>query len=196
MAPAIRIIAALGEGRFGVVFEAQIAGAEYAIKMFKHNEQEALENECRAYHAISMVPSLRSRICRLEGLVDDLPNHHNYQLLPALQLQRLYGDNLAMVITKLSKPKRDELRDHLHHTLDILHNNAELAHGDIRPNNVILEGNFPVLIDFSNAVFKSELNDKLWYSETCNDRDSLNEMFDRVDSSEVRFFPAASKPGH
>lgn len=33
MAPAIRIIAALGEGCFGVVFEAQIDGAEYAIKM-------------------------------------------------------------------------------------------------------------------------------------------------------------------
>lgn len=97
-----------------------------------------------------------------------------------------------MVVTKLSRPERDELRDHLHLTLEILHNDAKLTHGDIRPNNVILEGNFPVLIDFSNAVFKSELNDKLWYSETCNDHDSLNEMFDRVDSSEVRFFPAAS----
>ncbi|KAL1616658.1 hypothetical protein SLS54_008225 [Diplodia seriata] len=168
----------LGGGGAGAVFSFQINGKKCALKMIENND--LFQKELRAYKAISLAPSLRGRICGFLGTVAPYPR---YPENVGLGLARLRGPNLrAHLMALTASEDREPLRKDVHETLDRLHRDAGVAHGDITTENIIMHKGRPVLIDFSLALFKSDLDSSSWDKAIGTDHDMADEVFRWADS--------------
>ncbi|KKY14030.1 putative protein kinase domain containing protein [Diplodia seriata] len=177
----------LGHGGAGAVYSFQIDGKKCALKMIQN--KDLFRKELRAYQAISLAPSLRGRICGFLGTVAPYPR---YPENVGLGLARLRGPNLrAHLMALTASEDREPLRKEVHETLDRLHRDAGVAHGDITTENVIMHKGRPVLIDFSLALFKCDLDSSSWDKAISTDHWMADEVFRWADSEHATIAVAA-----
>ncbi|KAL1647118.1 hypothetical protein SLS58_002889 [Diplodia intermedia] len=177
----------LGHGGAGAVYSFQINGKKCALKMIENND--LFQKELRAYKAISLAPSLRGRIC---GFLGTVAPYSRYPENVGLGLARLRGPNLrAHLMALTASEDRESLREEVHETLDRLHRDAGVAHGDITTENVIMHKGRPVLIDFSLALFKCDLDSSSWDGAISIDHQMADEVFRWADSEHATIAVAA-----
>ncbi|KAL0253435.1 hypothetical protein SLS55_010414 [Diplodia seriata] len=165
-----------GEGR--TVYTAQVDGKECVVKTF--DDEHVFRTELRAYEAISTAPTLQGRVCGFLG------TFAQGSLLPssfAIRLAHLDGPDLGTHLLALTTSEdRELLRREVHETLDRLHHDACISHRDITPENIIMHQGHPVLIDFSHARFRHDLDSSRWTKATLHDHGSVDGLFLWADS--------------
>ncbi|KAL0257595.1 hypothetical protein SLS55_008409 [Diplodia seriata] len=77
--------------------------------------------------------------------------------------------------------KRDEIMNEVTKTLHLLHRDAGLCHGDIRPKNILIQHGVPKLLNFGSATLKpavmTDQDEEDWKYDTLQDLTSLGAIF-------------------
>ncbi|MCJ1249369.1 hypothetical protein MMC30_006592 [Trapelia coarctata] len=181
-----RILQHLGTGACGAVYAVRSVDdkSSWAVKVF--SEQFYYDKERSVYDKISTMPTLSGRIpasahasggITLEWSRRGCSNTHTL----AICMQWLSGTSLDTVIGRYSHYHLDQLYLWLQITLDILHKDARVCHGDIRPENIIVNPkNYkkPWLIDFSHARTKGSVSEREWRRRKISDRAGLKAIFE------------------
>ncbi|KAK7704282.1 Serine/threonine-protein kinase rio1 [Botryosphaeria dothidea] len=91
-------------------------------------------------------------------------------------------------------PADDRRRLHrlLRETVQLLHDDAGVCHGEIKEYNVIIHGTDAWLIDFGSASLRARLLDKTWSQCKQQDITCLDAMFLAADSRDARGEPVVA----
>ncbi|KKY13344.1 putative map kinase kinase kinase win1 [Diplodia seriata] len=161
----LRVGGVIGRGGTSKVYEVTYAnGDTLAMKT---------ASEMAAYDRITTVGELRDRVPRYYGVTGFPPC--------SILLEKLDGVSLQDAIKTLPLEKRDEIMNEVTKTLHLLHRDAGLCHGDIRPKNILIQNGVPKLLDFGSATLKpavmTDQDEEDWKYDTLQDLTSLRVIF-------------------
>jgi len=163
-----KIIKKIGEGTYGRVWAAKKDGKQFAIKQVTFNDHGILQlremdivNRCSHPHIIKFVDmfiDLSIQKIKTNGVKKYVINSIQNRTTPDLVVKAIYyvmllADNTLETFVCTDRFAKYTIKDKLRLIFQIisaigfLHDNM-LCHGDLKPENVLMYGDIPVLIDF------------------------------------------------
>ena len=142
------LVRRIGEGGFGVVFEAidHVDGGRIALKLLRRPDAERLYWFKREFRALTEL--VHRNLVRLHDLVTDGSDFF-------FTMERIDGESLHAHLAARPTDLLDVLRQ-LAEGLSALHAAGKL-HRDVKPSNILVErGGRVVLLDFGLAIDKGE----------------------------------------
>ncbi|KAL1647110.1 hypothetical protein SLS58_002881 [Diplodia intermedia] len=141
---------------------------------FDHDKYEA---ESNAYRRIQLVEGLRNRVPTVHTLGDTLGC--------SIIMEKLDGDLLRDVINGLSPEQRSVMQAYLKTTLEMLHRDAGVYHGNVCSKNIIVHDGVPKLLDFGLATIVSDVPNPVRKNYVNRDLLSLDGIFAEFTSREA-----------
>ena len=154
----------------------------------QYHDESSFIREHRAYASVNQTPSIHAQTAAFIGIFDRIPElfpDQTHLYSRGICIERIHGPSLNDVIVTLSAAQRDAIREQLRHALGLLHEDAEVVHGDLRGQNVILAEGGARLIDFSHAGFKYDMALWLWDKRKANDFKLLDRIFKEAEEMAV-----------
>lgn len=149
------VLAQLGEGAMGTVFEARDVrlGRRVALKVAAQSCAQQLRNEAQALAAVR-----HPGLVTVHALVED-------EGLEVMVMERIFGESLqskldadALAHRRMSIAEVVELGEGIADALSAAHR-AGVSHRDLKPSNVMLCGERVVLVDFGLVVAETQLTE-------------------------------------
>lgn len=144
----------IGEGAFGIVYEAKKNGRNYAIKVF--HEEYILkefkihgEKNNRLQREIEIMKNVSHK--NLVKYIDDFSSSEEARKKYFLVMEHIEGQNLKQILEKKDKLKEDKaikIFQQILEGLEYLHT-ENIIHRDLKPENILIQENGDVkIVDF------------------------------------------------
>ncbi|KAL1640228.1 hypothetical protein SLS58_007179 [Diplodia intermedia] len=170
-ASSLSIGARLGEGGSSHVHEVSDGNTTYACKLFF--SKDAFEAEKAAYERIERVDALRGRV----------PKLYSVPVPFVIIMENVRGDSLDDAA--ISTSERVDIEKQLTETLELLHREAGIYHGDIYARNVIVKDGCAKLLDFSNSVLQENIPESQHEKFAKEDHRALRSIFFEMGKEEA-----------